>query len=490
MPKKYSLWSLMLTLVMLTVATNPSAALAAGPSGQFGSTISCTNLGSGSAFMSITFYNADSGTQALTYGDSVPVLAGSSRVYFTPSVFGSSSSFVGSGVVSSDQPAICNVTTQLINAGVGTKTNPARFGTASGFSDTDLGSTLYLPQLEKAFYGWNSYFAVQNTESTAISVTATYGDRNGVPMPAASQTVSLQPQTSHVFYQSDNANLPSNYVGSAVVTSSGGAKLAASAAMYNASTNNTTSQLQTYSAAPTGGNKLYAPRFARNYYGFSGGMTIQNLGPVSTTVGITWTINNQTFVLTTTMMSPGAAYFLYAPDVAQLAGVDKIDPLKRYGSAIIQANAPTAQIIALINEDNRGTCRGVPCPAIPAQWVGWGSTYNAIPDGTQTGTVWFPRIMRNLGGFSSGFQVANTTAIAGTCNLIFPDAPAANQTNVTLAASGNISYFAPNIANLPDGYNSSVEVVCTQPVVGISNSSSRTSTYYGDSATSENGFNR
>jgi hypothetical protein len=143
------------------------------------------------------------------------------------------------------------------------------------------------------------------------------------------------------------------------------------------------------------------------------------------------------------------------------------------------------EVVAIVNEDNRGGA------GIPVERAGQGSTYNAIADGTQTTTVSFAQIARKAGGiFSGGFQISNTTNIAGTCDITYAGAAAANET-VTLPASGSISRYGPNVANLPDGFNAGVSATCTQPVVGISNMAVEPGTgKYGDTFLQGNGLNR
>ena len=77
---------------------------------------------------------------------------------------------------------------------------------------------------------------------------------------------------------------------------------------------------------------------------------------------------------------PGATLALYAKDVAELAGVDALTVASRTGSAIIQA-AVGGSIVAIVNEDNRGVCTASSCGTFPANYVGFGSTYEAFADG-------------------------------------------------------------------------------------------------------------
>ena len=125
---------------------------------------------------------------------------------------------------------------------------------------------------------------------------------------------------------------------------------------------------------------------------------------------------------------------------------------------------PTPSIIAIVNEDNRGASAALP------KANGQGSSYNAMNDGTQTTTVNLAQVPRNVLGFiSGGFQIANTTGSNATCTITYSGVPAATESGVVLLANSSIIRFAPNVANLTDGFNASASVTCTQPIVGISN---------------------
>jgi hypothetical protein len=464
---------------------------AQGPSGTYASGIACSNLSaSSSANIVLTFYAQDSGAVALSYSDPTPIAAGASRNYFTPSSFpGLPASFLGAAVVSSDQPVACSVNTQVVTAGAGTPSTPARIGTSSGVDSSDASVKVYAPQVIKALGGFDSYIAVQNTESSAMTVNVNFVDRFGVAYPTARQSVSVPAQSTHVFYQSSNANLPAGFLGGATITSTG--KLAATVNFYNAGTNSANAQFHSYNAFPAGGSKLFIPRFVRNYYGFNSGLSVQNVGGIATTVSITFTFNGVNYLLTSPSIAPGGTYSPYAPNITQLAAIDGLGVGQRFGSAVITA-AAGGSVVAIANEDNRGTCNAAACPGIPANQVGFGSSYNAIVNGDQTATLFFPQITRNVSAalFSGGFQIANTTAGAGTCNITYSGAAGANEVGVALPGNGSISRFAPNVAGLPDGFNSSVKVTCTVAAVGIANLSARSVTYYGDSFTTGNGLNQ
>lgn len=461
------------------------AALAGPPPGNWVSGIACQNLSDQPASVTLYFYPEGSSTAALTYLDPNPIPANGSRNYFTPSTPpGVPEGFLGSVVVASDAPLACNVNTQT--TGAGTSSDPYRIGTSAGFSDTQTSTTMYVPQVMKNLAGtWSSYIAVQNTSSSDTNVTVTYKNTAGQTVNAATESnVQIKAQSNHIFYQTDNAGLPNGFIGAATITSTGGA-LAVTVNFYNSGADANTAQLHSYNGFASGAQKLFVPRIVRNFYGYNGGLSIQNVGASATTVQITFNFAGNSYVYNSPSIASGAALALYAPNISQLNPVDNLTVNQRFGSAVIQA-ASGGQIVAIVNEDNRGGA------GVPAERVGQGSSYNAIADGSQTNTVFFAQITRKAGGvFSGGFQVANTTGSAGTCTITYAGQAGATENNVPLPANGSIARYAPNVSGLPDPFNAAATVACTQPIVGISNLAAEPgSGRYGDSFTQANGLNR
>jgi hypothetical protein len=462
------------------------AALAGPPPGNWVSGIACQNLSdTDPASVTLYFYQEGSSTAALTYPDPNPIPANGSRNYFTPSTPpGVPEGFLGSVVVASDTPLACNVNTQT--TGAGTSTDPYRIGTSAGFSDTQTSSTMYIPQVMKNLAGtWSSYIAVQNTSSTDTTVEVTYKNTAGTAVNAATESTTVAAQSNHIFYQTDNAGLADGFIGAATVTSTGGAGLAVTVNFYNSGANADTAQLHSYNGFGAGAQTLYVPRIVRNFYGYNGGLSIQNVGASATTVEITFNFAGNQYVYNSPSIASGAALALYAPNIPELNPVDGLALNLRFGSAVIEADAG-GSIVAIVNEDNRGGA------GVPAERVGQGSSYNAIADGSQTSTVFFAQVTRKAGGvFSGGFQVANTTGTAGTCDITYAGQAGATEDNVPLPANGSIARFAPNVSGLPDGFNAAVTVVCNQPVVGISNLAAEPgSGKFGDSFTQANGLNQ
>lgn len=475
-------------VIMLALVSTASPVQASGPTGSWASGITCQNLDpTNSATVTLTFYQEGSGTAiAQTYTSTIP--GGGSKNWFTLSgiTMPGFPVFKGSGVVSSNLPLACNVNSQ--NTGTGTTENPYRVGTSAGFTTDQIADTIYIPQVIRSLVGWSTYVAVQNTSNTAATVNVKYYDGTGAEIGAAAESISIPGQSNHIFYQADNTNLPADAIYSMKIWAGDGTtKLAATSAMYQDGTSYDRTQFLSWNGFTVGAKKLFVPRFVRNLVGYQSGLTIMNIGTVATHVRVTFTFSGTNYVLeTTTELQPNTSWVLYAPNITQLAPVELLpDGVQRQGSAVVEAlnTDPNALLIAQVNEDNRVAS------GAQAWRKGHGTTYNAMIDGSQTTTIFFPQITDKAAGiWSGGFQIANTTTTAGTCDITYAGAPEAFENDVVLPASGQISRFGPSVPNLPDGFNAAVTVVCTQPITGIANLAATGK--YGDSFSQSNGLNR
>jgi len=480
--KRFSILSVILLLIISTV----SSALAGPPSGEWVSGIFCQNTGtSATTLITIAFYAEGSSTATYTYDDTTPLDAGRSREYYTPDFGSLTSPFVGSAVVSADKQLVCKINTQT--TGTGTSADYYRIATSNGLEESEAGTTVFVPQIAKNYSGWNSYMSVQNTSSSSVDVTVTYKDRYGTAFPSATENVEIAANSNKIFYQNDNTNLPDQWMGSAIISADNGTtNLAVIINMYNDGSDSNHAQLLSYNGSKSGADKLYITRVLRNYYAYNSGITVQNIGTEDTTIKITFYFPEASYVYNSGTISAGASLVLYLPDVTELDPVDSMHNNNRYASAVVEV-ITGGPIVANVNVDNRGGT------GVPVERVGQGNTYSAFPEGAATTTIYFPQVPDKAysNTFSGGFQIANQTATATTCDIVYNGDTDANETGVALAANGSIKRFAPDVPNLNDGYNDSVTVTCGQPVTGIMNFAVVVgSGLLGDSYTEGNGINK
>jgi len=495
MLKKLGVRALIALSTLALPLASVSGVAAVGPTGTYSSGIACVNLGAAAASIAITFYNADNGTAITTYSVPSSVAPKANVVLFTPSIPELPTSLQGSAVVSSDQQVACTADAQRSDGTPGTVAQPARSSTSESFDTAQAASTLYAPQVQKTFGNatsgiYDSYVAVQNIESSAVTVTVSYVDRFGVAVVAANETVQIPAQASHYFYQSQNAFLPVGFVGSAKIAASDNTKkLAATVVLYNDGTTVAKSQMLSYNASGAGASKLTIPQWQRNYYGYQSGTSIMNVGATTTTITTTFTFPGPNVYTRVDTIGPLKVTSLYAPNIAQLAPVDAFAVNLRVGSAIIQT-APGGLIVANANLRNDGACTGTAvCPAIPANQVGVGGALNSFTDGTATTKAIVTRYPKALGGeiINGGFTIVNSTGSAATCDIEYVGS--INQLGVVLPANGIVSRYAPGVAGVVGGTQNPVSIVCTQPVFVSANTRSDLATYNGDSVTSWNVVN-
>lgn len=475
----------------LCLALAPSVS-AQGPGGEWISQIACQNLDLvNAAEITLKFYPHGSSTPVASHSDTIP--AGGSRLYTTSDdSIGVPGDFLGSVVVSSLQQVVCSVNTQ--NTGAGTSQNPYRIASSAGLDEAEIATTMYAPQVMKSYWGWNSYLSVQNASNEEITVEVTYKNRAGEDMPAATETATIPGLSNVIFYQSENAAIPENFVGAAKVSviNPGDARMAVVANFYNDGSEAGKAQFHSYNGTSTGATKLYAPRVVRRFYGYNSGITIQNISSIETAITINFNFAGQTFQYQSTTIQPNTALVLYLPNITELNEVDNLPISQRFGSAIIQVTNPEAIIIGIVNEDNRGNTVDNDGNPIPGERIGQGSSYNAIPAGSESTKLYFPQVPNQVDGvFSGGFFFSNISGSDGICEIHFFGVPEAKIDDFPVRANESKSYYAPDVANLPAGFNSSVRVVCTVNIIGIQNFAAAPGTgKFGDSFTQNNAFNK
>lgn len=430
--------------------------------GDWTSNVSCQNQSDVDiAHVELLFYQEDTGIE-LNIG-SIDIPAGmSTNLILTDLPDGS----IGSVVVKSSQRVTCAIDYSKVS--IGTLASPYRFSGTKGFDQSEISPLMFVSQIEKDFYGWNSYIAIQNTSSDSVDVTVSFVDRYGTPYPDV--PLSIPGYANHLLYLSEVATLPSMFIGGATISSDDGVTpLAVSTAFFNAGSSSSTAQIHAWNGSASGSNKIYAPYIVRNYYGYQSGITIQNVGSAPTSFKITFTFNGVDFQYQySSELGIGEIKDLYLPNLSELSGVDGFNNMYRYGKAVIEAtytsgvSNPSGELIGNINQDNRGG------GGIPLERAGQGATYAAFPSTSGAEKAYIAKWMVHVGGFSSGIHVSNFTDTDTTCNFIFPSDTDANFETL-IEANSFFTKWAPNVINLDYGYNAGVKIYCGDPVFVITN---------------------
>jgi hypothetical protein len=466
-------FTIVIVLSLIFIASIASVS-AQGPSGTFVTGVSCVDLSDNGATINVTVYDSadDGGASLGSFPDTIG--AGSNVQYFTGSASDPIGTQLGSGqgsvVVSSDVEIACSLNTQ-------TSGGTLRVGTSNGMAAANTNTEIFAPQVLRLLDGSNnlifgSYVAVQNAGGTSsTNVTARYFDASGSEIGAAQQQFSIPPNSSHIFFQDANTNLPTNFNGSATFTSDNGTNLAGTVVLFDGS-----STLLTYDAFATGSSTVIGPRFVKNISGSTlfSGLACQNVSGSATDITADFNILNQetsslvSGQVASTGVGPRQSFLLFAGSFGNAA----LDAINRgFGSVTVSASGG-AEIACTFNENS--TTAG-------SSFFGNGSTYNGLSSSNATNTASFPQVV-SLGSssFQGGFQYANTTGTATTCSHTYANAGGVLGTisGVSLAGNDSNSVYAPTemansgvtaIVNAANTFNGSVTVVCGQPIVGIYN---------------------
>jgi hypothetical protein len=247
--------------------------------------------------------------------------------------------FVGSAIVSSDQPvvAILNVLGTVPNAQLAS-TNGVRSGAP----------VVSLPVVHNRYFDFDTSVLVQNVDRAAATVKITYYDaRTGQAVGSESRVV--QPGASQLFLQYDtpgrSAVVPAGFNGSAVVTSSEGRLLVA--------IGNIQQSRQGYLAAYNGfaaaaaTTRVSCPAILKSYHDYNTSLTVQNSGsaPTNLTLSYVDTSGRPVHTATVANLAPGATFFNYTPSNEAL-------PDGFSGGVVITSSGE--RIVAVVNE-LRGT---------------------------------------------------------------------------------------------------------------------------------------
>lgn len=360
----------LIALVLLAVALVPSPASA--QISSYTADFQIVNLSqTNAATINIAFF-AKNGTTVASVSDTIA--ANSSKTY-SPLPNAVPSGFDGSVVISSNEPiaAITNV-----------KSGDAKYG--SSYSSFTGGSNkVSLPIINKAFYGINTWFNVQNTGSSATTVTVAYSGTS------CTENQTIQPNAAATFNQATNTCLPNAYNGAATITAGSGGEIAA-IALQVAGTG-----LFAYNGFADGNTTPVIPLVTSNVYGIHTGVQIQNQGVNPTNVTVSYTANPGTGTNCTesaTIPAGGAQTFTINALSFDPQGTTSNCTKGQYwiGSARVTTNSTNQPLVAVVNQTNF-TNKG-------------GSSYGAFDPASASKTIVMPLLM-NAYNIWTGFSVMN-----------------------------------------------------------------------------------
>jgi len=297
---------------------------------------------------------------------------GSSNTYYPLPV----TNFSGSVVISSSQPVA-----SIVNVG-----NSAGTAWGSYVGRGEGGTSVYLPLLHKNNGGYDSWFSVQNTSLTDdANVNVDYSDCGA----AVDASAVIAPNASVIFYQKNETCHTSPGFG-AIVTSTNNIPIVA-VGMQESATN-----ILTYTGFDSGSLLPRMPLLNFNNSKYHSGIQVLNpSASTATDVTITYSPSMAGTACTETKtINPGqvGVFGLYAfMNTNQYDNC--IDGERFIGSAAVTSNTNNVPLVAVVNQIRIGFA--------PA------GSYSAFDPDQATNTIKLPIIMDRLGGFYTGFSVAN-----------------------------------------------------------------------------------
>lgn len=368
--KKVALFLLLVVVLVLA----PSA-LAQTPDGNYFADFQVVNLSAtDAATISLDFYN-----QAGTLVASVPdTIAADSSTTYSPLPAAVPAGFNGSVVISSNQPvaAISNV-----------KSNGGDYG--SSYSSLAGGSnTVSLPLINRNFFGIDTWFNVQNTGSSATTVTVSYSDA-----PTCDQTATIQPNAATTFDQDGHTCLGDNYNGAATITTDEGGDEVAAVVMQVFG-----GGLLAYNGFAAGDTSPVIPLVTNNVFGIMTGIQLQNQGGTATNVEVTYVASDGTDCTESASIPAGGAETfsinVFGPGAGNTTS-NCIEGEYWIGSASVTSNSASQPLVGIVNQTNFN--------------IGGSSSYGAFSPSAATGTIVMPLLMDAF-NIWTGWSVMNVGA--------------------------------------------------------------------------------
>lgn len=389
----------------------------------------------------------------------------SSKSYYLPNIL--------SGVPDG-QYAVTTNSDQALNALVQQVScpgaSPAVAGSFSGVSATDTGTSVVLPYvLSRAFPAagsYSSFIAIQNAGSaTATNVqVAFYPAGSSTPIVTLTNTSLPANETWYLnlrtgtttggtsTFSSTDFNTLNGFAGSATITAD---QPVAAVANYSPADN---TSLLSYNGTRTPGTTLYAPQVTKSYFGFTSGFTLVNQTATASAVRFRFVgsaSGNPVDVSVDRPIVANGTLILYLGNVPEV-------PNNFNGTGIISI-APGNPSVQLVGIANLATTAG--------GGIFSSGAMNLVPSSQASTKLYLPQQSKGVAGFTSGWQIVDTTGAGSTGTASYYDANGnlVFSQPISLAPNGSVTVYLGNVAGVPNGFNGGVVVQMSGAVAGQGN---------------------
>ncbi|MFX1411327.1 MAG: hypothetical protein ACFFA6_13335 [Promethearchaeota archaeon] len=281
--------------------------------------VSIQNAGSSNVDVTINYTGG--------YSDSTTGLKpGAAHRFDNGSTVGIPANYIGAGTVTATGPVVA-----VVNQNHPTNQEQQTY---NGFSTADAAGTLYVPNLMRGFYNFNTSVQVQNLDSSAQTVTIHFENGTSQTSPSLAQGAS------HLFTQENNTALPASWIGSAYLTSSGGGNIIAVVNQQNTGTGKASS----YNAFAVTGTRFVAPNVMRAFYGFNTSVQVMNIGAAASTFTISFPGQAAATQTTPSALAQYETYLFTQQNNGSL-------PMNWNGAAEITSASGTQQFVVIVNQE-------------------------------------------------------------------------------------------------------------------------------------------
>lgn len=342
--------------VALSSLATTSTASAQAYTTSFTTSVTYQNVGTATANISMQFYPQGSGT-AVTLAVS-PLAAKAGTSVFLGNVSSVNAGFVGSAVLSADQPVVATMV-QVPQGSATVKNRPLANGFSSGAAKYLIATVL------KNKFNTTTKFSVQNVDTEALNLTVTFYSADTAAAPVAKTVAALPAGSASYFDAGAIAELPAGFNGSAQITAkkADGTPGNVVAAALELSTNGPAASA--FEGISTSSAKYYMASAVCNYQGSSSAYAVQNTGDDGAAdASVTVTYNNGKTETQTIAVGKKASFLGCTPG----------NPAGFLGSAVIQATGNKIVAVGKVTGGGLstaflGAAQGAPKLALP--YVRW-----------------------------------------------------------------------------------------------------------------------
>ena len=467
-------------IIVLLVSVSLVAAQGQLPGSGWKSGQQIQNVGSANASIVFQAFGQD-GTPYNCGGDNVA--PGASTNVLTDADCPVPAGFVGSAVVSADQPiaAIVNVN----NRGTGTAAGQYR-----GTDGADVATSIAFPLVKSNFGGRTTTFYVQNASTSPNNINATFR----VGAQTYPKTFNAVPGNAMVVISPADAGVPAGSVGSLTVT--GSQSLAGTTLEHEAAAAVAQNLQASKAFTPNDYDDVaYCPlvRNAHTANSQTTGIQAQNVGagPQTVRVDYSYRIGNgavQTKTVNSPSLAVGESFTFFGGDAS--LGL----PAGALGSATV-TGVGGGNIAVVVNDRGFNT-------ANPNRVT----TYACFAAGGSSPDVVLPLYKEYFGGNTSGIQIQNVGAGPATVQVTYQPtggSPVTFSHSTPIAVGSSATFFGVSALTSPQGItvvsgnqaslNSTfggVVITSNQPIVAIVNESSNAPNASGQDTKNYEGFNQ